>query len=181
MEKEKSDGEDNTSVEEDQKADNDDSVDENKSDGGEVNGDKVDVKEEEAEKLGFAGPCLMGKKKKEKKTLKRPKKEKEEAVPWDCNECTYQNKAEVAELETIILLFCLPNSQFICPSCLCCYPHNVIQDFKCEMCFASKAISTGRKARRDPTRVQERVSIIVHERTGPRLISFISNIEYTMR
>ena len=71
----------------------------------EVNGDKVDVKEEEAEKLGFAGPCLMGKKKKEKKTLKRPKKEKEEAVPWDCNECTYQNKAEVAKLEKIIL-FC---------------------------------------------------------------------------
>ena len=32
------------------------------------------------------------------------------------------------------------------------------QDYKCEMCFASKVTSKGRKARRDPTIVQERVS-----------------------
>ena len=38
----------------------------------------------------------------------------------------------------------------------CTYTNNA-KDFKCEMCFASKTTSKGRKARRDPTAVQERV------------------------
>ena len=38
----------------------------------------------------------------------------------------------------------------------CTYTNNA-KDYKCEMCFASKTTSKGRKARRDPTAVQERV------------------------
>ena len=39
-----------------------------------------------------------------------------------------------------------------------CHTISELQDYKCEMCFASKVTSKGRKARRDPTIVQERVS-----------------------
>jgi len=42
-----------------------------------------------------------------------------------------------------------------CPECT--YKNNS-EDFKCEMCFASKGTSKGRKAKRNPTLVQDRVA-----------------------
>ena len=87
MEQEKSEDDKNTSCEEDEK---DDTVDE-------VNGNKSESEENTAEdktpeKVGFAGPCMV-EKKKTKKATKRP--QSDEPSTWDCNECTYKNNAEV--------------------------------------------------------------------------------------
>merc|ERR1719222_223699 len=63
----------------------------------------------------------------------------------------------------------------------CTYINNPL-DYKCEMCFASKVTSKGRKARRDPTIVQERVQQAMLEEEekmiAPTLVPVMSHIKH---
>ena len=134
---------------------------------GEENGDDKTLEEYAAEsveadvaKMGFAGPGHFKERKKRAKKVAGPgtiplppeeeeEEEEEEEGGTEESWATLKKKTRQPKKR--------PRNQDESWDCDECTYTNNAKDFKCEMCFASKTTSKGRKARRDPTAVQERV------------------------
>jgi len=115
--------------------------------------------EADVAKMGFAGPGHFKERKKRAKKVAGPgsiplptedeEEEEEEEVGTGESWATLKKKTRQPKKR--------PRNQEDSWDCDECTYTNNAKDYKCEMCFASKTTSKGRKARRDPSAVQERV------------------------
>ena len=119
----------------------------------------AESREADVEKLGFAGPGHFKERKKRAKKVAGPgsiplpleEEEEEEEEDGAAGESWATLKKKTRQPKK------RPKNHDESWDCDECTYTNNAKDFKCEMCFAPRTTSKGRKARRAPSAIQERV------------------------